>query len=74
MIDSDAVVNAAPNGRIFASFRHEPEARGIRRPPPVYLTLVTRGEAVTKKGRKKLFAWVTIPETVHKKSLGTKGN
>ena len=39
MIDSDAVVNAAPNGRIFASFRHEPEARGIRRPPPVYLTL-----------------------------------
>ena len=35
---------------------------------------VTRGEAVTKKGRKKLFAWVTIPETVHKKSLGTKGN
>ena len=39
MIDSDAVVNASPNGRIFASFRHEPEARGIRRPPPVYLTL-----------------------------------
>ena len=39
MIDSDAVVNAAPNGRIFASFWHEPEARGIRRPPPVYLTL-----------------------------------
>ena len=39
MIDSDAVVNAAPNGRIFASFRHEPEVRGIRRPPPVYLTL-----------------------------------
>ena len=35
---------------------------------------VTRGEAVTKNARKKLFAWVTILETVHKKSLGTKGN
>ena len=35
---------------------------------------VTRGEAVTKNARKKLIAWVTIPETVHKKSLGTKGN
>ena len=35
---------------------------------------VARGEAVTKNARKKLFAWVIIPETVHKMSLGTKGN